>query len=266
MSLQKLTLASSGLDVHYYRAGRGEPLLYLHHLIGIAGFEPALGKLAEHFDVIAPYAPGWGPAKDDLEKMDPGPLDLTLHFCDVLDALGVASAHVAGISIGGWMAAELAAIAPQRVQKLVLVNPLGLWLEEAPGEDPFAQHPGNPSEVLFADKASRKKYLVDGRNPLDALVEELLNLRAGAKFLWPIPDTGVKRRLPRIKAQTLVVTSEHDAIVPAAAYGAAWQSAIPGAKLARLAGAGHLAELEQPERFAALVTEFVASDRVAAVA
>ena len=118
MSLQKLHLANSGLDVHYYRAGRGEPLLYLHHLIGIAGFEPALQNLAESFDVIAPYAPGWGPAKDDLDKIDPGPLDLTLHLCDVMDALGLASANVVGISIGAWMAAELAAIAPQRVRKL----------------------------------------------------------------------------------------------------------------------------------------------------
>ena len=266
MNLQTIAVGSDGLASRYYRAGRGEPLLYLHHFLGLIGFEPALAALAERYDVIAPFAPGWGPAKDDLPKMNTGPLDLTLHLCDVLDALGVASAHVAGISIGGWMAAELAAIAPQRVRKLVLVNPLGLWLEDAPGEDPFAQHPGNPSEVLFADRESRKKYLVEGRNPLDALVEELLNLRAGAKFLWPIPDTGVKRRLPRIKAPTLVVTSEHDAIVPAAAYGAAWQRAIPGAKLGRLTGAGHLAELEQPERFAALVTEFVASDRIVAVA
>lgn len=256
---------ASGLDLHYYRSGRGEPLLYLHHLLGIAGFEPALQKLAESFDVIAPYAPGWGPAKDDLDKLDPGPLDLTLHHGDVLDALGLERAHVAGISIGAWMAAELAAIAPQRVRKLVLINPLGLWLEDAPGEDPFAQHPANPSEVLFSDRGNRKKFLVDGRDVLDALVEELLNLRASAKFLWPIPDTGVKRRLPRIKAQTLVATSEHDAIVPAA-HGPAWQRAIPGAQLTTLKGAGHLAELERPERFAALITDFVASDRIAAVA
>ena len=50
---------------------------------------------------------------------------------------------------------------------------------------------------------------------MDAHVEELLNLRAGAKFLWPIPDTGVSRRLPRIKAPTLIVTSDKDVIVPA---------------------------------------------------
>jgi pimeloyl-ACP methyl ester carboxylesterase len=265
MQLRSVRIGRSGLDVRYYRAGRGEPLLYLHHLLGIAGFEPALAELARSFDVIAPYAPGWGPAKDDLPTIDPGPLDLTLHNLDLLGALGIERAHVVGVSIGAWMAAELAAIAPSRVTRLVLVNPLGIWLEEEPGEDPFAQHPGHPSEILFSDPSMRRRFLFEGRDELDAHVEEILNLRAAAKFLWPIPDTGVARRLPRIQAPALVVTSERDAIVPPG-YGPVWQRAIPGAELASLPGAGHLAELEQPERFAALVREFLLRDRVAAVA
>ncbi|MFP6680902.1 MAG: alpha/beta hydrolase, partial [Gammaproteobacteria bacterium] len=69
MELKTLRVEPSGLDVHYYRAGDGEPLLYLHHIAGLVGFEPALAELAKSFDVIAPYAPGFGPAKDDLDKI-----------------------------------------------------------------------------------------------------------------------------------------------------------------------------------------------------
>lgn len=265
MTLRTIHLSRSGLDVRYFRAGRGEPLLFLHHVLGLVGFEPVLARLAESFDVIAPYAPGWGPAKDDLPKIDEGPLDLTLHHLDLLDALGVARPHVVGISIGAWMAAELAAIAPDRVRRLVLVNPLGLWLEESPGEDPFAQHPGFPSTVLFSEPEMRQRFLFEGRDKLDAHVDELLALRAAAKFLWPIPDTGVSKRLRRISAPTLVVTSEKDAIVPAP-YGAAWQSAIRGAERAILPKAGHLAELEQPEAFASLVRDFLTGEKVSAVA
>lgn len=265
MKLNTLKLGPAGLKVHYYRTGKGEPLLYLHHLLGLAGFEPALALLAQSFDVIAPYAPGWGPAKDDLEKIDEGPLDLTLHHCDLLDALALGRVHLVGISIGAWMAAELAAIVPHRADKLVLVNPLGLWLDESRGEDPFAQHPGKPSEVLFSAPGMRQRFLYEGRDKLDAHVEELLNLRASAKFLWPIPDTGVSRRLPRIQAPTLIVTSEKDVIVPAS-HGPAWQRGIRGSRLTTLAGAGHLAELEQPEAFATLVREFVQDERIAAVA
>ncbi len=257
MDLRTIRVPTSGRTVHYYRAGSGEPLLYLHHVAGLAGFEPALAKLAESFDVIAPHAPGWGPAKDDLADLERGPLEITLHNGDLLDALGIASAHVVGVSIGAWMAAELAAILSARVRKLVLVNPLGIWLDNAQGVDPFAQHPLEPTRVLFADGKLRETTLLAGhQSPVEGLIAEMLALRASAKFLWPIPDTGVAARLPRIRAATLVVTSEKDVIVPAA-HGPAWQSKIPGAKLATLAGAGHAAELEQPDAFAKLVSEFL---------
>ncbi len=265
MKLHAMTVGPEQREVHYHRAGQGEPLLFLHHLLGLVASGPALERLAESFDVIAPYAPGWGPAKDQLADIDEGPLDLVLHLGDVLDGLGIERAHVAGISIGAWMGAELAAICPQRVQRLVLVNPVGLWLDEVGGEDPFAQHPGFPSTILFADPDGRKKHLIEGRDKLDAHVGELLDLRASAKFLWPIPDTGVKRRLPRIKAPTLVVTSAADVVVPAP-YGPAWQQAIADSRLTTLPDAGHLAELDQPEAFARTVAEFLGNEAIAQVA
>jgi pimeloyl-ACP methyl ester carboxylesterase len=181
---------------------------------------------------------------------------------DVLDALGVQSAHVVGI--GAWMATELAAISPSRVRKLVLVNPQGIWLEKAPGEDPFAQHPGQPSEVLFSNPSMRQRFLFEGKEKLDAHVEELLDLRAAASSSGRPGD----RREPPAAAHpraTLVATSEKDAIVPAA-HGPAWRDLIPGAELVAIRGAGHLVELEQPERFTALVKDFLLRHRAVAVA
>ena len=89
MDLETLRVEPTGLDVHYYRAGAGEPLLYLHHIAGLVGFEDALAELAKSFDVIAPYAPGFGPAKDQLPSIAEGPLDLSLHHGDLLDALNI---------------------------------------------------------------------------------------------------------------------------------------------------------------------------------
>lgn len=249
--LQTLTVQPSGLTAHYYRAGSGPTLLYLHHMLGLVGWEPALDRLAESFDVIAAYHPGWGPAKDELPEVDTN-LDLVLYYTDLLDALGVERAHVAGISVGAWIAAELAALYPGRVERLVLVNPIGIWNPDAPGEDPFAQSPAAPTGVLFSQPDNRASLLMEGRDRLEAYVAEALDLRASAKFMWPIPDTGVEARLPRIKAETLVITSAHDRVVPAA-LGPAWQAAIPGAELTELPDAGHLAELEAPEAFADLI-------------
>lgn len=265
MKFESLKSAASGRTLHYVRQGQGQPLLYLHGMLGLTACAPLLETLARTFDVIAPCAPGWGPARDELPTVDPGPLDLTLHLIDVLDGLAVERAAVAGVGIGAWMGAELAAIAPHRVERLLLVNPLGLWLEATPGEDPFAVHPGMPSEILFTEPGQRKKYLFEGRDKVDAHVEELLNLRAAAKFLWPIPDTGISRRMGRIKAPTLIVTCEHDRIVPAA-YGPAWQHGIARAELAVLANAGHVPEIEQPAALAELAAGFLATRPVAAVA
>lgn len=249
--------------MHYYRHGSGESLLYLHHVMGIVGWEDALDGLAQSFDVIAPFAPGWGPAKEDLFSVDKGSLDITLHNAEFLDAQGLDAANVVGIGIGAWMAAELAAIYPERVIKLVLINPVGLWLEDAPGEDLFAQHPLTSSGVLFADPKNRERFFVKGPDDIEGLLSEMLSLRAGAKFLWPIPDTGVERRLGRIKAPTLIATSEQDAIVPAA-HGPAWRANVPGALLTTIPSAGHLAELDQPNAVAQVVTDFVLNGKVAA--
>ncbi len=259
--LQTLHLGPSNLDARFYRAGTGEPLLFLHHLAGIPAWGAALENLAQSFDVIAPHQPGWGPAKDDLVRVDNG-LDLALFNVDLLDALGIERAHVAGIGFGAWIAAEIAAVFGNRVNGLVLVNPFGIWRAGDPGEDAFAQPPGRGLALLFADPARREELLVGGRDRIDAFVEEQLNLKAGAKFLWPIPDTGVERRLPRIKAPTLVAVSERDRVVPVS-YGPIWQAAIPGARLATLAAAGHVADLDEPEAFATLVREWALHGRVA---
>ena len=94
-----------------------------------------------------------------------------------------------------------------------------------------------------------------GQDTTEVYVREMHDLKAAAKFLWPIPETGVRKRLPRIGAPTLVVTSEQDKIV-LPVYGPQWQQAIKGALLTTLPGVGHLANLEQPEVFARTVAVF----------
>ena len=252
--LQTLTLAPTGQTAHLYSAGDGPPLLLLHPVTGIPRWGELHETLSQRFQVIAPFQPGWGPAKDELHAADNN-LDLVLFNVDLLNTLGVGSAHVAGISIGAWIAAEMAAIRPDAVQSLTLVNPLGIWSEQHPGEDMFAQHPGAPSGALFSEPEHRATLLLEGRDQLDAYVGELLDLRASAKFLWPLPDTGVDQRLQRIDCRTLVITSRHDKIVNLA-LGDIWRAGIRGAQQRELTGSGHLADLEAPAELADLITDF----------
>lgn len=242
--------------VHYFRGGVGQPLLYLHHIAGMQGWEPALAELSTRFDVIAPYHPGWGPS-EGLEQVDSG-LDLVLHYVDFLEYLGLESVHVLGHSVGAWIASELAAIRPDRVKKLALANPVGIWDEALGGEDPFAQNPMRATEVLFAEPGLRENLVLrDGTvDPLEVYVQEMKDLKAAAKFLWPIPDTGVVRRLPRITAPTLIFTSTADRFIPAG-YAHLWKKHIPRSETKTMINAGHLANLEQPSRFATIAGSFL---------
>jgi len=176
----------------------------------------------------------------------------------LLDALGLETVHVVGHSLGGWVAAELAAILPHRVRRLVLVNPVGLWDDALGGEDPYAQPPLTATAVLFSDPELRQRHVLkDGAvDVAENYLQEMRDLKASAKYLWPLPDTGVRRRLRFIQAPTLIVTSARDRIVPPG-YASLWQQGIASSATTVIPDAGHLVNLEQPDRLAALATNFL---------
>ena len=89
-------------------------------------------------------------------------------------------------------------------------------------------------------------------------IDRVRSLSTIGKFLWPIPDQGLKRRMGRIKCPTLIVVGENDQIVPAS-YADEFTNRIPGSRQHMMAGAGHMFILEQPDAFAGVVTDFLNS-------
>src|SRR2546421_12958390 len=134
-----------------FRGGSGAPLVYLHSATGESGMAPTLLEdLADSYDVVAPVFPGFGES-EGIEKID-GPEDAAFHLLDVIDQLGLERPALVGMSLGGWMAAELACRWPDRISKVVLVNPAGLHLDDAPIKEIFGRDPGELAEDLFADQ------------------------------------------------------------------------------------------------------------------
>src|SRR5438093_8925386 len=126
-----------------FRGGSGAPLVYLHSATGEAAMAPAfLENLADGYDVIAPVFPGFGES-EGIEKID-GPEDAAFHLLDVIDQLGLGQPALMGMSLGGWMAAELACRGPDRLSKLGPVNPAGLQLDDAPVKEDLRRAPGEP--------------------------------------------------------------------------------------------------------------------------
>ena len=246
-------------------AGDGAPLLFLHGAGGVPAWDGVLPLLAREYHVYAPLLPGFGQSTG-LEYLD-DQLDLVLHGFDVMDALDLQRPFVLGESMGGWLAAEMAALRPREIGRLALAAPVGLWRDEAPVVDMFGLMPHELVPYLFHDQTGPAAQAMravtnlfsdrDDRTP--AQVEFLISLvrgfRTAAKFLFPIPEHGLEKRLPRIKAPTLVVWGTGDRFIQPL-YGRLFAERIPGARLEMIPDAGHLIGVERPEPYAEAVIRF----------
>ena len=237
------------------RAGAGDPILYLHGAGGLF-WDPFLDGLAAGREVVAPEHPGFGQSQG-LEAVE-DLWDLVLYYNELLDELGLSRVTVVGHSFGGMVAAELAATNPERVERLVLIAPLGLWLDEHPVPDisgiPAKRLPG----LILADPTGPLAAMLPAPDPTDpdSLLAAVNNITSILQFIWPLPDKGLHKRLYRVRAPTQLIWGAEDRLVHPA-YGPAFAAAISGAQLEVVAGAGHLPQLEQPERVAALVGAFL---------
>jgi pimeloyl-ACP methyl ester carboxylesterase len=156
------------------------------------------------------------------------------------------------------LAAEMAALAPQRIERLVLVCPTGLWLDQVPIPDFFTFNPEQlVRSALHDPQGAVGRMLLEQLQDPQRTLESYRCLASAGKFLWPVPDKGLKKRIHRLKMPTLVVWGASDGLIPTA-YAHAFHASIPGSRVAILNGAGHLPMLEQREAFVRLLTEFLA--------
>jgi pimeloyl-ACP methyl ester carboxylesterase len=242
-------------------AGDGPPLVFLHGATGLA-WTPFLDILAARFTVYAPEHPGTTPgAPEAIDGID-NLWDLVLYYYELFDALGLRSPALVGHSFGGMVAAEVAATNPERVSKLALISPIGLWRDDMPIANWMIMTPDEMASAVLADpKGALAAQLfgasADPSEAAEATIAMMWSLACTGKFVWPIPDKGLKKRLHRISAPTLVVWGQRDALVNPA-YAEEFRSRIANARVEVLEGAGHLPQLEVPQRAAEAITNFLA--------
>lgn len=255
-----------GTRVRILRAGDGDPLLFLHGSGDRGRWLTGLGLLAERFDVIRPDHPGFHHS-DEAEHID------TVHelafFClDLLDELGIERAAVVGSSLGGWLAADLATIAPERVTRLVLSDPAGLRRDGLDLPDMFAMSPAQLVDELFVSQDLRDAAVAEAaamEDDLELLRPYLRSRIATAHLAWNpyMHDPKLPFRLHRAAMPALVLWGERDGLLPPA-LADEWLARLPDARLEVIPDTGHVAHLERPEQFAALVTSFLLDQGVPA--
>jgi pimeloyl-ACP methyl ester carboxylesterase len=253
-----VSLRGGAVTFRVLSAGAGEPLVWFHSIHDRTAWPAFLDRLASRYTVYAPQHPGVG-GSTGVETLD-DLLDLTLAYDELLDALGLASAHLVGHFFGGMVAAELAAVLPRRARRLVLASPLGLWRDDAPSADVLILPAEDLLPALWADpgsEAARRWATLpeaDEEN-MAAQIDAIARKSAIARFVWPIPDRGLTRRLHRVAAPTLLLWGDADRANPLV-YAEEWQRRVKGAALVLLPG-GHMVLHEAPAAAAAAITEFL---------
>ena len=131
--------------------------------------------------------------------------------------------------------------------KLVLISPLGIWRDDHPTPDLFEMPYLRNAAMLWASGAASPQMSNPADDPNDEVEKQILLVQAWttvAKFVWPLPDRGLRRRLRRIAAETLLIAGAKDVFVPAA-YLDDFKNAIAGARAMTVANAAHMVAYEQ---------------------
>lgn len=254
---QKLLNGKFSLEMQVY--GGGEPLLFLHGAGGLMPLEPFLEDLGAHFKVYAPHFPGYGESTGGEHIDDVADAVLFLH--ELMDELGIPAANLVGHSMGGMLAAEVAAFDVHRATKLVLIAPAGFWIDETPCPDFFAAELTDIARLLFHDPSSPAARMMtaipEDFKALETMyVERVKRLAMASKFLWPIPDRGLKKRAYRIQAPTLLLWGDDDKLIPPA-YARQFLSRIKNSRLELIKDAGHMVMYEQRDALVGAIRKFL---------
>jgi len=240
-------------DIRVWQAGNGAPLLYLHGFEQHPGPARFLSRLAGTYAVRAPELPGYGESTGFEQFHDI--TDVILHHRRFLEVWNAGPVHLIGHSLGGMFAAELAALCPHWVRRLILVDAYGLWLDQHPMSDPFVMTAAALDAAKWCGAKPDEPSAFAGTEEQAAIVRTG-NLATATKFMWPVADRGLVRRLGAIHAPTLVVHGAQDRLVPPA-YAHEFARLIPRARVAVIPSAGHLPMIEQEDAFTTAVSGFL---------
>lgn len=243
-----------GCRTRYRRGGEGAPLVFLHGAGGVPAVLPFMERLAGRFDVLVPDHPGYGQSDEPawLENIH----DVAYFYLDFLERLRLEKVVLAGASMGGWMALEVAVRNTSRLRALVLNAPAGI---AAPGVEPIDNFLLSPEEAVRAlvyDPKIAEKKLAQPMPP-EALDVVLKNRHTTARLAWEprLHDPHLAKWLHRIDVPVCLVWGAQDRVLPVG-IGHELKRLMPKAQLNILQNCGHLPQEEKVDEYCELVFRF----------
>lgn len=249
---------AAGITVELRRDGNGAPLLVIHGEFGVPGWLDGFARLAEHYDVIVPSLPGYGQSTRPDWVM--GVHDLAAWVTWFARDLDVRTpVNMLGCSLGGWIAAEIATVAPQFINKLVLVGAMGIKPDKGEIFDYFLDSGMTGLRRAFYrpdESAEFMRYWGREWTPEEAdLVEQHREMTCRIAWKPYMHSLTLRHLLQGVGTPTLLVWGRDDAITPLNT-GELYERAIPRARLVTIPNCGHMPEMEKPAEFAELVRSF----------
>jgi pimeloyl-ACP methyl ester carboxylesterase len=254
-------IAVRGCRIRLMRGGAGDPLVVLHGASG-AAWLPFMQKLAQKFDVIAPENPGFG--ESDIPDWLDNIHDLAYFYLDLMDELKLDGVHLVGLSLGGWIAAELAVRSTRRLASLTLAGAAGLYVAGVEQMDAFLRTEEQRLRDFFHDPKKADEMIARVLHP-DMEDIALKNRTTVAKLVWQPRDHDphLAKWLHRIDVPTLLIWGDHDRMFPKE-HALAYQRSIPGAKVVIVPECGHVPQIEKPDAFVAGIESFLGTQKAAA--
>lgn len=254
---QTLTVDVNGFACRVWRKGSGPVLGWLAGFGGLPRWTPFLDRLSEKRTVVVPSLPGF-PGATGHTVLD-NHLDWILAVRQLLVKAGLDGVDLGGASVGGSFAAEMAAIFPASVKRLVLVAPFGMFDEAEPATDPWAQRSDAVAALMCADPENWKRLVAppEGANSVEWPIEMTRAAEAAARAFWPLGNTQLARRLKLIEAPSLILWGDQDRVQPPA-YARLFASGIKAkTTIQTVTGAGHLADLDRPDGVAGAILDWL---------
>ncbi len=256
------TIYVGDTGVTLLRAGCGRPLLVLHEELGHPGWLAWHGGLAQDHALLVPVHPGFG----SLPRADwvSGVRDLAGFYSRMLRQMGLGPVDVIGFSLGGWIAAEMAAANPGQFRRMGLVAPMGVRPPDGEIMDLFVMTARAYLDASVLDAPATPEFasLYGGKETPEQF-EAWEDARAeSARLAWKpyMHNPSLTHLLKGVEGlPTLIVWGREDRIVPISA-GEAYNRAIAASELLVIDNCGHHPEIEHTTQFVDRVRGFLAQE------
>jgi pimeloyl-ACP methyl ester carboxylesterase len=257
LSTNESMVTVGGNPIQMFSGGSGMPLLYLHGSEGNPGWQPYHENLAQRYRVYAPSTPGFnGTPRPPWVRT----ISDVAHFnLEMVQQLGLEQYILAGSSMGGWVAAEMAAMGQANLKALVLIDAAGIRPEQGEIAEILMVSAQTRAGLRFHDPSQVPNYEEYSREmtPEESVVDHA-NREMASRLFWKpyLHNPNLPFYLAKVRTPTLLVWGRQDAILPVEC-GDLYRRALSNSTLKVIENCGHSPQIEKPQEFQAAITEFL---------